>query len=82
MKASGGKFVGDLNIFNSLDEGEWELEYDKTMDNKYKKNTKNFSKIIHGKVTENAKIFIIPRIRGESYKDGCKSRRFAILSDK
>jgi hypothetical protein len=49
----------------------WETVYqEKYNGNKYKKNTKNFSKIIHGKVIENPNIYIIPRKRGgPSYKD-------------
>lgn len=54
-----------------FDENYWENLYDeKYMGNKYKKNTKNFSKKIYGKSCENPNIYIIPRERGgPSYKD-------------
>ena len=49
----------------------WEdLYQEKYNGDKYKKNTKNFSKIIHGKPVEKPNIYIIPRKRGgPSYKD-------------
>lgn len=49
----------------------WEMLYkEKYEGNKYAKNTKNFSKVIHGKPTNNPNIYIIPRQRGgPSYKD-------------
>lgn len=49
----------------------WENVYqEKYNGNKYKKNTKNFSKIIHGKPVEKPTIYIIPRKRGgPSYKE-------------
>lgn len=50
---------------------DWEKFYDEQYEgNKYKKNTKHFSKMIYGKSVETPNIYIIPRQRGgPSYKD-------------
>lgn len=49
----------------------WNKLYEKKYENvKYKKNTKNFSTVIHGKSVEDPNIYVIPRQRGgPSYKD-------------
>lgn len=49
----------------------WEQIYqEKYEDVKYKKNSKNFSTVIHGKPVESPNIYVIPRQRGgPSYKD-------------
>ena len=54
-----------------LEDDYWENLYqEKYKDNKYKKNTKNFSNKIVGKSVENPNIYIIPRQRGgPSYKN-------------
>ena len=69
---SGGRSIGDLNLFNNLDQEAWEQEYQKIMDLKYKKNTRNYSTLIHGKEwthSELPPIYLVPRVRGESYKE-------------
>lgn len=48
---------------------EWETLYDTIMNPKYKKNTRNFSRVIHGHKTLTPHIYLIPRIRGTSYKN-------------
>lgn len=49
----------------------WNKLYEKKYENvKYKKNSKNFSTIIHGKSVDKPNIYVIPRQRGgPSYKD-------------
>lgn len=71
--ACSDRIIGDLNIFKESKDSkddEWEKMYQQIMNPKYKKNTRNFNRVIHGKRTENPKIFLIPRIRGgPSYKE-------------
>jgi len=61
----------NTEICNDTNNDYWEKIYnEKYKGNKYKKNTKNFSKIITGKSCEKPNIYIIPRQRGgPSYKD-------------
>lgn len=61
----------NVNISDMTSEDYWENLYnEKYNGNKYRKNTKNFSKIIYGKSVDNPNIYIIPRQRaGPSYKD-------------
>ena len=52
--ASSKRIVADLDIFASNSTGEvleeeWENLYQSTMEQKYRKNTRNFSKTIEGK---------------------------------
>jgi len=71
-QAAGGQKIGDTHLFNVSDDEAWERAYQRTMDGKYKKNTRNFSREIHGRSCSDGdepKIFVIPRVRGgESYK--------------
>lgn len=74
--ASGNKFVANNLIFQiKIQEKEktkcWEKLYSQHMNNKYKKNTRNFSKKITAiKTFKNPPIYIIARERGgPSYKD-------------
>jgi hypothetical protein len=62
--------VCSSNIFDFNDLVLWEQAYLKTMEVKYQKLTRNFSKEIKGKSVENPQIYLIPRERGgPSYKD-------------
>ena len=69
--ASGGRTIGDIRIFDEdSTELMWENMYDRIMNPKWKKNTRNFSRIITGNPVakdKEAPIFIVPRIRGVSY---------------
>ena len=70
--ASSGRCVAPLALFDTDDVKEWEEAYETTMDRKYAKGTRNYSKKITGTSTEDgeAPIFLIPRERGgPSYKD-------------
>lgn len=70
---SAGRIIGDLSLFNTNDPILWEECYQKIIDPKYKKGVRNFSKVIYGKKWSNKNemppIYLIPRIRGESYKN-------------
>ena len=69
-KISSKRKIGDVNIFNDTTITSWEKMYDEIMDEKYKKNTRKFTKTIHGKKTETPHIYLIPRERGgPSYKN-------------
>lgn len=69
LEASGKRKIADPRLFDVQDEKEWENVYEEIMDEKYKKNTRNFSKKIVGKKTHKPKIYLIPRQRGgSSYK--------------
>lgn len=72
MEVSSKRKIGNFQIFDSSDSKVWEEEYNRIMDDKYKKNTRNYSKIIHGseyKDEGQPPIFIVPRVRGgPSYK--------------
>ena len=70
--ASSGRCVAPLALFDVDDDKEWEEAYQTTMDRKYAKGTRNYSKKITGSPVEDgeAPIFLIPRERGgPSYKD-------------
>jgi hypothetical protein len=70
QSACSKRIIGDLDIFKEGKDEDWEKMYQSIMDPKYKKQTRNFSRIIHGKSSENPKIFLIPRERGgPSYKE-------------
>lgn len=75
ISTSGKRTVGDLRIFE-IDSSKqeysdtlqmWEDMYDRVMNPKYKKNTRNFSRVITGNPVakkQEPPIFIVPRIRG------------------
>ena len=68
--ASTSRQVCSLNVFESKESKLWELAYTKTMEDKYRKLSRNFSKEIRGNPVENPQIYLIPRERGgASYKD-------------
>jgi hypothetical protein len=70
--ASSKRFIAPLSIYDSKDSQLWECAYDTTMDKKYKKNTRRYSKKIVGKPMDckEPPIFLIPRQRGgPSYKN-------------
>jgi hypothetical protein len=64
--ASSNRFIGDFSTFNSNNPVIWETMYQLTIDKKYAKNTRNFSRKIVGVPFNNgiAPIYIVPRIRG------------------
>jgi hypothetical protein len=71
---SGNRTIGDLTLF---DEGKkndaalWQAEYERVIDPKYKKGTRNYTVIstkCKGNYGATPPIFLIPRVRGESYK--------------
>lgn len=72
IKASSGRVVADISLFDSDDSQSWEKIYEETMEEKYAKNTRNFSKKIQGKRWSGSgepPIYLIPRERGgPSYK--------------
>jgi len=85
-KACSKRIIGDLKLFKSDDINEWEAEYEKILNPKYKKNIRNFSKKITGTpISEiesfkykNPQIYLISRERGgDSYKNcnpvGCEA---------
>jgi hypothetical protein len=66
-----GLVVGNIHTFHTRDAALWETEYAATIDRKYAKRTRHFNTTIqgvpyHGDGTP--PIFIIPRVRGASYK--------------
>lgn len=73
-EVNGKRYVCDSKLFDTLDTQAWENMYQITMDQKYKKNTRNFTRKISGKPypVQNGElppIFLIPRERGgPSYK--------------
>jgi hypothetical protein len=70
QQASTNRSVADLQLFSSLEAKDWEDAYEQTMNPKYKKNTRNFSKVAHGIPSDRPHIFVIPRVRGgSSYKE-------------
>ena len=79
ISASSKRCVYDPSLFETDDPIEWENAYQETMDPKYKKETRNFSKTFAGKRQDKEPpIFLIPRERGgSSYKknnlEGCAS---------
>ncbi len=67
--ASGKRFVADPLLFGSEDPALWEKVYRETIEKKYIKDSRNFSRKIHGCPTKAPQIFLIPRTRGgPSYK--------------
>lgn len=71
LHTSGKKIIGNLALFNSSDPQLWEEVYQQIMDPKYKKGIRNYSNVIHGKTWNYdglPPIYLVPRIRGESYK--------------
>jgi hypothetical protein len=70
IPVSTSRKVYPLSLFDSNDPFEWETAYQLTMDPKYKKMTRNYSKVVQGKPVQDPKIYLIPRERGgPSYKD-------------
>lgn len=73
IPVSGNRNIHTLSLFETNDEDKWNEAYEKTMDKKYKKGTRNYSKKIDVPSLENvdeAPIYLIPRERGgPSYKD-------------
>jgi len=73
--AGTNRIVGDINLFDSTDPIVWEMMYQMTMDQKYKKNTRNFTTKISGKPYSSINgelppIYLIPRERGgPSFKE-------------
>ena len=70
-KASSNRIVADLNLMASTDPEVWERAYQLIMDDKYKKGTRKFSGEVNGvnwPLSTDPPIYIIPRIRTESYK--------------
>ena len=75
-KAAGtNRTVADINLFDTKDSKNWEIVYQMTMDQKYKKNTRNFTTKISGKPYSSINgelppIYLIPRERGgPSFKE-------------
>lgn len=71
-QASAKRSVYCLNLFETSDPQKWENAYKEIMNPKYQKNTRNFSRQIHGKKNEGRPplIYLIPRVRGgSSYKE-------------
>lgn len=69
---AGGRQIGNMMLFTTLDPTTWEAEYQRIMDPKYKKGARNY----HIKLTGmpwsqpgNPPIYLVPRSRGSSYKD-------------
>lgn len=62
--------IGNTDLLNSNDSELWEKEYLKIMDKKYAKNTREFKNIKLSKHCglQFPPIYLIPRVRGESYK--------------
>ncbi len=68
-KASTNRIIANLSLFDSDDPLLWEQAYQETMEKKYAKNTRNFSRKIHGNFCKDPQVFLIPRVRGgPSYK--------------
>lgn len=71
-KVAGGRQIGDLSLFQTNDIQRWEAEYQRIMDPKYAKNTRNFNSTLTGNLWNHEgdpPIFLIPRVRaGPSYK--------------
>ena len=74
---AGGLTIGNIDLFDECVTAKWEAEYDRVMDNKYKKNTRNFRANLPELPSHPSKaIYLIPRVRGgPSYKsvklEGC-----------
>lgn len=69
LEASSKRKVHPDTIWNDPNPSTWEAAYERTMDPKYKKNTRNFSTIHHGG-PDQGQIYIVPRVRaGPSYKE-------------
>ena len=67
--ASTSRQVCSFDLFDYKNPEIWENAYKQTIDKKYQKLTRNFSKEIKGTPCENPKIYLIPRERGgPSYK--------------
>lgn len=75
--AANGMKVGDISLFdthdcNMCDTELWENEYQRVMDQKYKKGTRSYTEIIISDIgtcrRKTPVIYIIPRVRTESYK--------------
>lgn len=65
QKASTNRCVYDKSLFNTTNTKEWERAYRKTVNEKYRKNTKNYStKIVGSYLCDDPPIFLIPRERG------------------
>jgi len=87
--AAGNTFVGNTSLFDCKDNGDklvaiWEAEYNRVMAEKYKKNIRNFSRLIERprstySTPYGPPIFLVPRERGgPSYKSVplvCKGTR-------
>jgi len=70
IKVVSNRLIGDLKIFDSKDEKDWETMYQNIMNPKYKKGTRNFSTVVTGKKSDKPNIYLIPRVRGgSSYKE-------------
>jgi hypothetical protein len=73
IPVAGNRYIHPLSLFETKNLDKWEEAYDKTMDKKYKKGTRNYSKKIDVPPLENvdeAPIYLIPRERGgPSYKE-------------
>ena len=78
-EASGKRIIGDISLFDSTKEEDWESMYERIMEKKYAKETRNFSKKITGKKCDGeVPIYVVPLERGgPSYKtvelEGCNS---------
>nr|QBK92974.1 MAG: uncharacterized protein LCPAC403_01080 [Pithovirus LCPAC403] len=67
--ASTNRIIANLALFDSNDPLLWEQAYKETMEKKYAKGTRKFSRKIYGKPYQDPQIFLIPRVRGgPSYK--------------
>lgn len=74
VKAANGMFIGNTALFDlPLDTSRWEAEYQRTMDRKYAKNTRNFRPVKVNPKRDygpDPPIFLVPRERGgPSYKE-------------
>ena len=71
-RVANGMQVGNIDLFSSQDPAEWEAEYQRIMDSKYKKDTRNFhpqTPTLSREYGEDPPIYLIPRERGgPSYK--------------
>ena len=80
-----GMIIGNTSLFNSEDIAEWEAEYQRVMDSKYKKDTRNFHPTtisLSRNYGAEPPIYLIPRERGgPSYKatqvEGAKNEDLA-----
>lgn len=71
-QASGKTFIGDISLFQTSDADAWEEEYQRIINPKYQKGSRNFSKIrtLPSSPQKDPTIFVVPRVRGgPSYKN-------------